>query len=191
MKKIASLLKGMPSALLVIGVGFIMVAGSDLRAALGMGAAVLVSLLLSVLVMRLLGKVIPAYAKLPAYLLVVTGFTSICTMLLQAFFPAAVEVLGVQLAALSVSLVALGQQEQDSSVQNALVTGVFFAVIMVVSALIREVLGSAAIFGQPIAFLQNYKISTLAGAFGGYLVLAIVLAVINKLTGLNEEKEDN
>ncbi len=191
MKKIANLLKGMPSALLVIGVGFIMVAGSDLRAALGMGAAVLVSLLLSVLVMRLLGKVIPAYAKLPAYLLVVTGFTSICTMLLQAFFPAAVEVLGVQLAALSVSLVALGQQEQDSSVQNALVTGVFFAVIMVVSALIREVLGSAAIFGQPIAFLQNYKISTLAGAFGGYLVLAIVLAVINKLTGLNEEKEDN
>ena len=191
MKKIANLLKGMPSALLVIGVGFIMVAGSDLRAALGMGAAVLVSLLLSSLVMNLLGKVIPAYAKLPAYLLVVTGFTSICTMLLQAFFPAAVEVLGVQLAALSVSLVALGQQEQDSSVQNALVTGVFFAVIMVVSALIREVLGSAAIFGQPIAFLQNYKISTLAGAFGGYLVLAIVLAVINKLTGLNEEKEDN
>lgn len=191
MKKIAALLKGAPSALLVIGVGFLMVAGSDLRAALGMGAAVLVSLLLSSLVMNLLGKVIPAYAKLPAYLLVITGFVSLCTMLLQAFFPAAVEVLGVQLAALAVSLVVFRQDEQNTCVQNALVTGLFFMVLMIVCALIREVLGSAAIFGQPIAFLQDYKISTLAGAFGGYLVLAVVLAVINKLTGLNEEKEDN
>lgn len=191
MKKIAVLLKGAPSALLVIGVGFLMVAGSDLRAALGMGAAVLVSLLFSSLVMNLLGKVIPACAKLPAYLLVITGFVSLCTMLLQAFFPVAVEVLGVQMAALSVSLVAFKQDEENTTVQNALVTGLFFAVLMIVCALIREVLGSATILGQPITFLQNCKISTLAGAFGGYLVLAIVLAVVNKITGLNAEKEDN
>jgi hypothetical protein len=68
---------------------------------------------------------------------------------------------------------------------------------MVVCALIREVLGNGSFWGHEIAFLQDYKISALAGAFGGYLVLAIVMAVINKLTGLhhhleeNAEKEDN
>ena len=68
---------------------------------------------------------------------------------------------------------------------------------MVVCALIREVLGNASIWGKEIAFLQDYKVSALAGAFGGYVVLAIVMAVINKITGLhhhldeNEEKEGN
>ena len=65
---------------------------------------------------------------------------------------------------------------------------------MVACALIREVIGNASIWGQPIEFLQDYKISAIAGAFGGYLVLAIVMAIINKLTGLHhhlEEKEDN
>lgn len=191
MKKITALLKGVPSALLMIGVGFIMFAGSDLKAALAMSAAVLVSLLLTSVAMKLLDKVIPDYAKLPAYLLVITGFVSVSTMLLQAFFPVGAEMLGVQLAALSVSLVAVQKDSKTATVKDALVTGVLFAVLMVVCALLREVLGSAAIWGQPIAFLQNYKISTLAGAFGGYLVLAIVLAVINKITGLNAEKEDN
>lgn len=191
MKKITALLKGVPSALLMIGVGFIMFAGSDLKAALAMSAAVLVSLLLTSVAMKLLEKVIPDYAKLPAYLLVITGFVSVSTMLLQAFFPVATEMLGVQLAALSVSLVAVQKDSKTATVKDALVTGVLFAVLMVVCALLREVLGNATIWGQPIAFLQNYKISTLAGAFGGYLVLAIVLAVINKITGLNAEKEDN
>lgn len=194
MKKTVANLKGVPSALLVIGAGFIMAAGSDLRAAAGMSIAVLVTLLLSALTMTLLNKVVPSYAKLPVYLVVVTGFVSLVSMLLQAFFPVAASLLGVQLAALAVSLVAFRgtEQEQVFSVSNALITGVFFAVIMVVCAVIREVLGSASIWGQSVAFLQSYKISTLAGAFGGYLVLSVVLAVINKLTGLNgEEKEDN
>jgi len=192
MNKIVARLKGVPSALLVVGAGFIMAAGADLRAAVGMGAAVLLSLVLSALVMTLLNKVIPAYAKLPAYLLVVTGFVSLSTMLLQAYFPVAAEILGVQLAALSVSLVAFrGAEDKSFCVCDALVTGLFFLVLMAVCALIREALGSASIWGQPIAFLQEYKISTLAGVFGGYLVLSVVLAVVNKLTGLNQEKEDN
>ena len=52
---------------------------------------------------------------------------------------------------------------------------------MVVCALIREVLGNASLWGKPIEFLADFKISALAGAFGGYLVLAIVLAVIRKV----------
>jgi len=192
MNKIVARLKGVPSALLIVGAGFIMAAGADLRAAVGMSVAVLLSLVLSALTMTLLNKVIPAYAKLPAYLLVVTGFASLTTMLLQAYFPVAAEFLGVQLAALSVSLVAFrGTGDKNFCVWDALATGLFFTVLMVVCALIREALGSASVWGQPIAFLQAYKISTLAGVFGGYLVLAMVLAVVHKLTGLNEEKEDN
>jgi len=202
--KTSYLLRGTPSILLVLGAGFVMASSEDLREALGMGAAVLISMLLSSIVVSAIHKIIPAYAKIPAYVMIITGFVTLISMLMKAFFPEVANMLGVHLAALAVSAVIYRDAEEvadhngeGTTIKTALVTGVFFTVIMVVCALIREVLGNASIWGQPIAFLQDYKISALAGAFGGYVVLAIVMAVINKITGLhhhldeNEEKEGN
>ncbi len=196
------LLRGTPSILLAIGAGFVMASSADVRAALGMGAAVLLSMLLSSIVVSAIHKIIPARTKLPAYLLIITGFVSLISMLMQAYFPVVVNMLGVHLAALSVSAVIFRDAEEvadcngeNVTIKTALVTGVFFTVVMVACALIREVIGNASIWGVSIEFLEPYKISAIAGAFGGYLVLAIVLAIINKLTGLHHhqetEKEDN
>ena len=175
-----------------------MASSADIRAALGMGAAVLISMLLSSIVVSALHKIIPAYAKLPAYLMIITGFVSLISMVMQAYFMEVVNMLGVHLATLAVSAVIYRDCEEcadhngeATSIKTALVTGLFFTVVMVACALIREVIGNATIWGQPIEFLQDYKISTIAGAFGGYLVLAIVMAVINKLTGLHHHLEEN
>ena len=199
--KTSYLLKGTPSHLLVLGAGFVMASSADIRAALGMGAAVLVAMLLSSIVISALHKVIPVYAKLPAYLLIITGFVSLISMIMQAYCPMVVDMLGVHLATLAVSAVIFRDAEEVAdnngevtTIKTALVTGVFFTVVMVVCAVIREILGNASFWGKPIEFIEPYKISALAGAFGGYLVLAIVMAVINKITGLHneiEEKEDN
>ena len=199
--KTSYLLRGTPSILLVLGAGFVMASSADIRAALGMGVAVLLSMLLSSIVVSAVHKIVPTYAKLPTYVLIISGFVTLISMLMQAFAPAVVNMLGVHLATLAVSAVVYRDAEEVAdhngelkSIEVALVTGVFFTVIMVVCALIREVIGNASLWGQPIAFLQDYKISAIAGAFGGYLVLAIVMAVINKVTGLHhhlDEKEDN
>ena len=196
--KTSYLLRGTPSILLVLGAGFVMASSSDIRAALGMGAAVLVSMLLSSIVVSALHKIIPSYAKLPTYLMIITGFVTLISMLMQAHFPEVVNMLGVHLATLAVSAVVYRDCEEcadhngeATSIKTAIVTGLFFTVVMVVCALIREVIGNATIWGQPIEFLQDYKISTIAGAFGGYLVLAIVMAIINKLTGLHHHLEEN
>lgn len=191
------LLRGTPSALLVIGAGFVMASSADIRAALGMGAAVLLSMLLSSIVVSAIHKIIPAYAKMPVYLLIITGFVSIISMFMQAFFPIVVDMLGVHLATLSVSAVVYRDAEEvadhngeGTSIKTAFITGVFFTLVMAVCAVIREILGNATFWGKPIAFLENYKITALAGAFGGYLVLAIVLAVVNKFTGLHKEEHE-
>jgi electron transport complex protein RnfE len=123
-------------------------------------------------------------------------------MLMQAYFPIVVDMLGVHLATLAVSAVIFRDAEEVAdhngeivTIKTALITGIFFTVVMVACALIREVIGNASIWGVSIEFLEPYKISAIAGAFGGYVVLAIVLAIINKLTGLHHheeaEKEDN
>ena len=196
--KTSYLLRGTPSVLLVLGAGFVMASSADIRAALGMGAAVLLSMLLSAVVISALHKIIPAYAKTPVYLMIITGFVSLISMLMQAWFPIVVDMLGVHLATLAVSAVIYRDCEEVAdcngeivTIETSLVTGAFFTVVMVVCALIREVLGNATFWGKEIKFLQDYKISTLAGAFGGYLVLAIVMAVINKVTGLHHHLEEN
>ena len=190
------LLRGTPSMVLALGAGFVMASSADIRAALGMGAAVLVSMLLTSIVVSAIHKFIPAYAKLPVYLLIITGFVSIIEMIMEAFFPIVVDMLGAHLAALAVSAVIYRDAEEVAdhngewtSIRTALTTGVFLTVIMVVCALIRETLGNATLWGKEIAFLANYKVSALAGAFGAYLVLACVLAAIKKLTGAEEHLE--
>lgn len=192
------LLRGTPSLLLPIGAGFVMASSSDIRAALGMGFAVLVVTLLSSLVVCLIKKFTPERFHLPIHVLIVTGFVSLVDMLMQAYVPNVVTMLGVHLAALAVSAVPYRETIEVAEVSgmkktvvSALITGLFFTLIMVACALIREVLGNGSFFGLEIGFLANYKISALAGAFGGYLVLAIVLAIIRAIGEKFLDKEDN
>lgn len=182
------LLRGTPSLLLPLGAGFVMASSADIRAALGMGGAVLLSMLLSAIVISAIRKIIPARAKIPAYLLIITGFVSLIHMLMEAYFPGVLSMLHVHVAALAVSAVPYRDAEEVAdhngegrTIRVSLFTGLFFTFIMVICALIREVLGNATLWGKPIEFLANYKISALAGAFGGYLILALVLAAIRKL----------
>ena len=175
-----------------------MASSADIRAALGMGFAVLVSMLLSAIVISALRKIIPEQAHLPIYILIITGFVSLIDMLMQAYVPGVVNMLGVHLAALAVSAVPYRDCEEVAGLCNekttitvSALTGLFFTVVMVVCALIREVLGNASIWGKPIEFLADFKVSALAGAFGGYLVLAIVLAVIRKIGEKFVAKEEN
>lgn len=194
------LLRGTPSLLLPLGAGFVMASSADVRAALGMGAAVIVTMLLSSIVISAVRKIIPDRIKMPAYVLIITGFVTLIEMLMEAWVPNVVNMLGVHIACLAVSAVPFreadevaGHNGELETIKVSALSGAFFAVIMLVCALIREFLGSASLMGTPIEFMNDYKVSALAGAFGAYLVLALVLALIRKIGSLivHKEKEEN
>ncbi len=200
--KTSYLLRGTPSVLLVLGAGFVMASSKTMFEALGMSVAVILSLLLSSIVVSAIHKIIPAYAKIPAYLLIITGFVSLITMLMQAYFPEIAAGLGVHLAALSVSAVVYRDCEEVAdhssegrSIKTALVTGAFFAVIMIVCALFRELIEAASVCGYTIEFLKKFTVDQNISKFIPYLLLALVLAAIKKIFKLNheehEEKEEN
>ena len=185
--------------LLPLGVGFVMASSNDLRAAVGMGVAVLLALFFSAVVISALRKVIPQAAHLPIYILIITVFVSLIQMVMEAHLHGVVNMLGVHLAALSVSAVPYrdaehvsGHMGEGPSVKTAIETGLLFTFVMAVCAVIREILGSASIWGIAIPFMQDFRVSALSGVFGGYLVLAIVFAVMRKVSGKSyEEKEGN
>lgn len=191
------MLRKTPSPLLVLAAGFVMASSKNVKAALGMGVAVIVTLLLSSIVISALHKIIPTAARLPIYVLIITGFVTLIDMLMQAWCPEIVQMLGVHLACLSVSAViyrdadeVAGCHGEFESIAVSLVTGGFLTVIMLVCALIREFFGNASIWGIEIGFMSNYKISAIAGAFGGYLVLALILALIRKIDVLVHKNKE-
>ena len=84
MNKRSFLLRGVPGLLLVLGAGFVMASSKDLKAALGMGAAVLAALVLSSIVISAIHKIIPGHGKLPCYVLIITGFVSLICINIQS-----------------------------------------------------------------------------------------------------------
>jgi electron transport complex protein RnfE len=118
-------------------------------------------------------------------------------MLMQAWAPEISGALGVHVACLSVSAViyrdadeVAGCHGEFESIAVSIVTGGFLTIIMLLCGLIREFIGNASVWGINIPFMNDYKISTIAGAFGGYLILALVLALIRKIDAtLHKNKE--
>ena len=176
-----------PVTLLFLGAAPALAASTDVRAALGMSAAVLCVLLCSALVLGLLRKLIPAEAKFGAALLVVAGFASMAQLLLQAFLPSAWAMLGFYAAILGVDLMLFGNAENaldeglGKGLVSALVSGLCFAVFVLILAAIRELFGAASFAGNPVEALKDYKIGTLTQASGGLCVFAILLAVVNRI----------
>ena len=179
-----------PLLILFLGACPAMAATATVKGALGMGIAVLVVMVLTNLVIGALRKMIPAQAMIPVCVVVSAGFVSIAQMLMNAFLPNVYQMLGVYLAVVAVNLVVFGQAEaavNGSSVLDAVKTGLYFTVLLLVMGLVREVLGNASIFGVSLDFLANYRISLLSKAPGGFLVASILAGVVSKLGLVKEE----
>ena len=108
-------------------------------------------------------------------------------LLLQAFLPSAWAMLGFYAAILGVDLMLFGSAENaldeglGKGLVNALVSGLCFAVFVLILASIRELFGAASFAGKSVEALKDYKIGTLTQASGGLCVFAILLAVVNRI----------
>lgn len=177
-----------PVLVLFLGLCPALGATADLRAALGMGAAALLVSVLSSLVLGALRKAIPEKAWVPAVILVCAGFASLTQLLMAAFLPQVSQMLGVYLAVIAVDLLVFSGAEKareglGAALKDSLKNGLCFLCCVLVLGAVRELLGSASIFGAPVAFLENYKISLLTQAHGGLVVLALLLAAVQALRG--------
>lgn len=191
--KLKSFLGSMPVFLLSVGVGFVLLSTATVLAALGMSASVIVVFVLTALCMKLVDKFVSAEYRLFAAMIVGVGFSVLVNLLMQAFLPAVASELGVFAAVVGIEAANIPCEDKDgvklNTVVSALLSGVAFTVIAVISAVIREILGSASVFGVKLGFLDSFRLKTLAGAFGAYVVVAAVLACFCKLSAPKAEKE--
>lgn len=153
--------------------------------AIGMGVAATAVLICSNAVISLLRKVIPDKVRIPAYITIIAGFVTIVQMLVKAFAPAINDSLGIFLPLIVVNCIILGRAEMYASknpvlpsILDGLGMGVGFTCALLCMGIIREVLGSGAIFGIRLIPVQ---ILIFILPPGGFFVFGMLIALANKL----------
>ena len=174
---------------------------------IGMGAAVTIITICSNILISALRKVIPSQIRIAAYITIIAGFVTIVDLCLQAFLPDLAESLGVFIPLIVVNCMVLGRAEAFaskngvlSSAVDGLCQGIGYTVALVITCIIRELLGNGTFGGgllnggEGIRIIpEGYPAMQLVMPVGGFLVLGFVIAgsqwLMQDLEKKNKKKE--
>ena len=180
-----------PVLRLMLGTCPTLAVSTDVTKALGMGIATMLVLICSGTLVSLLRKVIPDKVRIPCYITLIAGLTSVIQLLCKAYVPALDKSLGIFLPLIAVNCILLGRAEMFASKNGPLISmidgiamGVGFTAALLSMAVIREILGAGSFAGfrlvSETAPIQ--PIGLLVAPPGGFLVFGLLIALLNHLT---------
>lgn len=187
MKKIGSAAASNLGLLLFLAAVPAMGASGSVMSALAMSVCAAVLAVLTALVLNVLKKHLSGDYIIAAAVIVAAGFASLLIMLLRAYVPSVYPAVWMYLAVSAVNFMLISQSEQG--VAQALRAALIFAAAVIATALIREVLGSGSIAGMALPFMENYRMSIVSQAPGGFVVYALVMAAFCGLGAKNKKGE--
>lgn len=169
---------------------------------IGMGLAVTVILICSNVLISALRHFIPSQIRIAAYITIIAGFVTIVDLVLQAFIPALSESLGVFIPLIVVNCIVLGRAEAFASKNGVLASavdgltqGIGYTVALVITCVIRELLGSGTFGGGLLCGGEGIRIipaqfpaMQMVMPVGGFLVLGFVIAGSQWLMKYLEQK---
>ena len=157
---------------------------------IGMGLAVTVITICSNVLISALRKVIPNQIRIAAYITIIAGFVTLVDLCLQAFLPDLAASLGVFIPLIVVNCMVLGRAEGFASKNGVLASavdglcqGIGYTVALVITCIIRELLGSGTFGGgllnngEGIRIIpEGFPAMQMVMPVGGFLVLGFVIA---------------
>ena len=189
------LIKENPNLVMLLGMCPTLAVTTMAENGLGMGLATTFVLVCSNLVISMLKKVIPGTVRLPCFIVVIAGFVTFVSIMLDAFLPSLSQALGVFLSLITVNCIILGRAEMFAcknkilpSILDGLGMGLGFTASLIIVGSIREILGTGKWFVMTIApdFIQPMTIFILPA--GGFFTLGCVIAIVGKLTKKKPKK---
>ncbi|MDP3453622.1 MAG: electron transport complex subunit E, partial [Bacteroidales bacterium] len=140
---------------------------------LGMGLATTFVLIMSNIVISSISGLIPNKVRIPSYIVVIASFVTILQLLMQAYLPGLYDTLGLFIPLIVVNCIVLGRAEAFASKNgvadsalDGIGIGLGFTVGLTVLGAVRELLGSASIFGIKLINGDGMLVFVLApGAF--------------------------
>ena len=193
-------IKENPALILMLGMCPTLAVTTSATNGFGMGVSTMAVLVFSNLLISLLRKAIPDAVRLPAFIVVVASLVTIVEMVTQAYLPALYESLGLYIPLIVVNCIILGRAEAfaskngpTASVFDGIGMGLGFTLALVIIGFLREFFGSGTAFGIQVLPESYPGIGILINAPGAFMIMAFVVAVMNKLniqTRANEVVED-
>ena len=190
------LIKENPTFVLMLGMCPTLAVTSSAINGLGMGLSTTVVLVLSNMLISAFRKVIPDGVRMPAYIVIVASLVTVVQFIMQAYTPSLSESLGVYIPLIVVNCIILGRAESYAS-KNPVVPSLFdglgmglgFTFGLTCIAIVREFIGTGAIFGVQILPLADaaagkggyVPLTIFILPAGAFLVLAFLVAGMNRL----------
>jgi electron transport complex protein RnfE len=183
------LIKENPVLVLVLGTCPSLAVSTMAVNGLGMGVAATFVLVCSNVFIALLKDIIPDKVRIPCYIVLIAGFTTIVQLVVEAYFPAIDKALGLYIPLIVVNCIILGRAEMfanKNNVWHSLLDGVGmgagFTLALLVMGTVREILGSGTWFGIPVTqgVIDPMLIFILAP--GGFFVYGCTIALVNRVT---------
>lgn len=192
----AGLIKVNPVFSLYLGICSTLAITTTVNNAIGMGAAVIMVLILSNVIISCIRKITPDEIRIPVYIVIIASLVTIIQMLIQAFAPSLNDSLGVFIPLIVVNCIILGRAEAFASKNNVLDSaidglgmGLGYTLAVVVMSFLRELLAtggctitnpfnvSQVLFSFSI-IPEEYTISMFGSSVGAFVTFAILAAVV-------------
>lgn len=192
MSKLQLITKGIikenPTFALILGMCPTIGVTSSAINGMGMGVATMVVLIMSNMAISMIKNIVPAKVRIPAFIVVIASFVTVIEMLMKAYVPALYAALGVFIPLIVVNCVILGRAEAFASKNSIFASaldgigiGLGFTCSLTVIGMVRELLGSGAIFGMPLVEGEGLMPLVFILAPGGFIVLGYLMVMFNKL----------
>ena len=196
-----------PVTVQLLGMSSTLAITTSLFNGIGMGLAVTIITICSNVLISALRKVIPSQVRIAAYITIIAGFVTVVDLLLKAFIPALSASLGVFIPLIVVNCMVLGRAEAFASKNGVLASavdglcqGIGYTVALVITCIIRELLGSGTFGGGLLNGGEGIRIipaqfpaMQMVMPVGGFLVLGFVIAgsqaLMSHLEKKNKKKE--
>ncbi|MBI5416731.1 electron transport complex subunit RsxE [Candidatus Poribacteria bacterium] len=150
-----------------------------------MGLAVLFVLVGSNFLIALLRNFIPNKIRIPAFIIIISGFVIIVELLMHAYTQKIYVAMGIFIPLIVVNCILLGRAEAFASknpvldsIFDGLGMGVGYTLSITLISFVREIIGANQLFGYPI--IKGYEpISIFLLPPGGFFTLGLLLAFFN------------
>ncbi|MBO4427682.1 MAG: electron transport complex subunit E [Bacteroidales bacterium] len=180
------LLKENPTFVLVLGMCPTLATTTSAMNGLEMGLATMFVLILSNIVISLIAPLVPDKVHIPVYIVVIATFVTLLELIMKAYTPDVYRTLGLFIPLIVVNCIILGRAEAFASKNNLLDSaldgigiGIGFTLALTAIGIVREILGSGAVFGWK--FMPGDGALAFVMAPGAFLVLGYLMVLFNKI----------
>ena len=183
------IIKENPVFVMLLGLCPALAVSTDTLDAIGMGLATTFVLIGSNAAISLIRKSIPFKVRIPCFIVLIAGFTTVVRLLVQAYVYELYTALGIFLPLIAVNCIVFARAEIFASknslldsVIDAISVGVGFTLAMFLIASLREIFGNGTWFKMALPVLNDNRIEIFILAPGGFIVFGLLIALINKIS---------